>query len=156
MKTLLAALIVLCANACAPAFAAPPSQGSKVLVPPLITKGINKSSDQPMILRLPTQAGKVSKMVTTNLVAKGPSWIAKGDNYYSLCVPNRRMVACAPIVATSVMKGIEVGAVAGAKGEPLITFKLDPTGLTSGALQPDGGVVRADADANVAASRRNQ
>jgi hypothetical protein len=35
------------------------------------------------------------------------------------------MMACAPIVATGVMKGIEVGAVAGAKGEPLITFKLD-------------------------------
>lgn len=79
-----------------------------------------------MYVRLPTQAGKVSKMVTTNLVAKGPSWIAKGDKYYSLCVPNRSMVACAPIVATSVMKGIEVGALAGTKGEPLLTFKMDP------------------------------
>ena len=130
MKTLLPTLIVLCANWCAPAFATAPSQGSKVLVPPLITKGASKSGDQPMTMRLPTQAGKVSKMVTTNLVAKGPSWIAKGDKYYSLCVPNRRMVACAPIVATSVMKGIEVGAVAGTKGEALITFKMDSTGLT--------------------------
>jgi hypothetical protein len=48
MKTLLSTLIVLCANWCAPAFAAPPAQGSKVLVPPLITKGARKSGDQPM------------------------------------------------------------------------------------------------------------
>jgi hypothetical protein len=123
-------MIVLCANWCPPAFAVPPSQGSKVLVPPLMSKGASKSSNQPTIMRLPTQAGKVSKVVTTNLVEKGPSWIAKGDKYYSLCVPNRRMVACAPIVATSVMKGIEVGAVAGTRGEPLITFKMDAIGLT--------------------------
>lgn len=119
----LTALIVLCASA--PAFATPPSQGSTVLVPPLISKGAVKSN-RPMIVRLPTQAGKVSKMVATNLVAIGPSWIAKGDHYYSLCVPNRRMVACAPIVATSVMADIEVGAVADKDGTPLLTFKIAP------------------------------
>jgi hypothetical protein len=129
MKTLLPMLIVLCTNWCAPAFATAPSQGSKVLVPPLISKADTKTGPS-TIMRLPSQAGKVSKMVTTNLVAKGPSWIAKGDKYYSLCVPNRSMVACAPIVATSVMKGIEVGALAGTKGDALITFKMDPTGLT--------------------------
>jgi hypothetical protein len=128
MKTLIPLVLVLCASWCAPALAAAPSKGSKVFVPPLMSKAGTKLS-QPTIIRLPSQAGKVSKVVTTTLVAKGPSWIAKGDKYYSLCVPNRRMVACAPIVAASVMKGIEVGAVAGAKGEALITFKMDSVGL---------------------------
>lgn len=36
------------------------------------------------------------------------------------------MVACAPIVATSVMKDIEVGAHADAKGAPALTFKIAP------------------------------
>ena len=62
--------------------------------------------------------------MTTNLVSNSPGWIAKGDKYYSLCVPNRNMVACAPIVATSVMQDIEVGALAGPKGEPLLTFNI--------------------------------
>ena len=95
-----------------------------MLVPPLVTKGAIKSRRPMTKLRLPTQAGKVSKIVTTNLVSNSPGWIAKGDKYYSLCVPNRRMVACAPIVATSVMQDIEVGALAGPKGEPLLTFKI--------------------------------
>lgn len=129
MKILIPSLMALCASWCVPAFAVQASKGSKVVVPPLISK-VNGAKGEPMIIRLPTQAGKVSKIVTTNLVTKGPSWIAKGDKYYSLCVPNRRMVSCAPIVAASVMKGIEVGAVAGAKGEPLITFKMNSVGLT--------------------------
>lgn len=125
MKLILPALIAL-SICCAPASAATPSQGSKVVVPPLITKVASKIAAKPLTVRLPTQAGKVSKAIATNLVAKGPSLIARGDKYYSLCVPNRLMVSCAPIVATSVMKGIEVGAVAGTKGEPLLTFKVDP------------------------------
>ena len=95
-----------------------------MLVPPLISKGAIKSGRPMSVLRLPTQAGKVGKVVTTNLVSNSPSWIAKGDQYYSLCVPNRHMVACAPIVATSVMQDIEVGALAGPKGAPLLTFKI--------------------------------
>ncbi len=77
-------------------------------------------------MRLPVQAGKVSTMITTNLVSKSESWIAKGDKYYSLCMPNRRMVACAPIVATATMQDIEVGAYAGDKGAPIITFRIKP------------------------------
>jgi hypothetical protein len=126
MKIILPALVALSAW-CAPASAATPSQGSKVVIPPLISKVASKIPSQPMTVRLPTQAGKVSKMVTTNLLAKGVSAIAIGDKYYSLCTPSRNMMACAPIVATEVMKGIEVGAMAGAKGEPLITFKMDPS-----------------------------
>jgi hypothetical protein len=79
-----------------------------------------------MIVRLPPQAGKVSKVVTTNLVAKTPSWIAKGDKYFSLCVPSRRMVACSPIMPAGAMKDIEVGARVGIKGEPILTFKIAP------------------------------
>ncbi|WP_426212006.1 hypothetical protein [Massilia sp. TWP1-3-3] len=77
-------------------------------------------------MRLPVQAGKVSKMVTTNLVSNSESWIAKGDKYYSLCMPNRHRVACAPIVAASIMQGIDVGAFAGTNGAPSITFHVDP------------------------------
>ena len=112
------------AGCCALAFASPPSRGSTVLVPPLIADGAVKHKRIAGTLRLPSQAGKVSKMVRTNLVSKGPSWIAKGDKYYSLCTPNRRMVACAPIVATSVMQDIEVDARKGPNGEPLLTFTV--------------------------------
>ena len=65
-------------------------------------------------------------MVATSLVAKSPSWIAKDDKYDSLCFPNRRMVACSPTVPTTAMKGIEVGARAGAKGEPMLMLKIAP------------------------------
>jgi hypothetical protein len=125
MKILIPALIAL-ASWCAPASAATPSQGSKVAIPPLITKVTSKIASKPLTAILPTQAGKVSKMVTTSLT-KSPSAIAIGDKYISLCAPRRNMMACSPIVATGVMKGIEVGAMAGAKGEPLITFKIDPS-----------------------------
>ena len=112
------------AGCCALAFASPPSRGSTVLVPPLIADGAVKHKRIAGTLRLPSQAGKVSKMVRTNLVSKGPSWIAKGDKYYSLCTPNRRMVACAPIVATSVMQDIEVDARKVPNREPLLTFTV--------------------------------
>jgi hypothetical protein len=125
MKILIPALIAL-ASWCAPASAATPSQGSKVIIPPLVTKVTSKIASKPLTAILPTQAGKVSKMISTNLT-KGPSALAMGDKYISLCTPRRSQMACTPIVATEVMKGIEVGAMAGTKGEPLITFKMDPS-----------------------------
>jgi hypothetical protein len=88
MKILLPTLIALSAW-CAPAFAAAPSQGSKVVIPPLITQVASKASTGLLTVRLPTQAGKVSKMIATNLLTKGPSAIAIGDKYISLCAPNR-------------------------------------------------------------------
>ncbi|MES2757828.1 MAG: hypothetical protein V4693_10680 [Pseudomonadota bacterium] len=65
-------------------------------------------------------------MIPTKLIAKSPSWIAKGNNYYSLCVPNRQKVACAPIVPAAAMKDIEIGVRNGPKGEPGLTFKIAP------------------------------
>ncbi len=122
-----AALLVLGASWSAPTSAASPIRGSTVLVPPLFSKAPFVSArTRTVVIRLPVQAGKVSKMVTTNLVSKSESWIAKGDKYYSLCMPNRRKVACAPIVATSIMQDIEIGAHAGDKGVPMITFHINP------------------------------
>lgn len=106
--------------------AAQPPQGSTVLVPPLISVGGAGQAESMKVLRLPVQAGKVSKMVATNLLANSRSWIAKGHKYYSLCMPDGGKVACAPIVATSTMKDIEVGAYAGMNGEPKLTFRIAP------------------------------
>jgi hypothetical protein len=103
-----------------------PLQGTTVLVPPLISKDYVGPARPMRVLRLPIQAGKVSKMVATNLLPRSPSWIAKGHKYYSLCMPNLGKVACAPIVATATMKDIEVGAYAGDNGEPKLTFRIDP------------------------------
>ncbi len=148
MKIFLAAAVAL--SVLLPAFAEPPKaqrradddveepapvkppQGTTVLVPPLLTGSFEGTAQPPRLIRLPVEAGRVSKMVTTNLVAELPSWIAKGDKYYSLCMPNRGKVACAPIAATATMKGIEVGAYAEADGTPKITFKIEP-GATQGA-----------------------
>jgi hypothetical protein len=77
-------------------------------------------------LLLPIQAAKVSRMATTNLLANGTSWIAKGNKYYSLCRPDAGKVACAPIVATTTMKDIEIGAYADEKNEPKLLFRIDP------------------------------
>jgi hypothetical protein len=116
-------IAILCASFCLPASATmPKTQAVGLTAPPPASKVSAKS--KPVALRLPSQAGKVSKVVATSLVAKSPSWIAKGDKYYSLCVPNRRLVSCAPIVPARAMKDIEVGAEVGAKGEPILTFKI--------------------------------
>jgi hypothetical protein len=95
-------------------------QVSKSAVPLLVV-----ASKAPTPLRLPTQAGKISKIITTSLAAKGPGLLAKGDKYWSYCAPNRNAVTCAPVVAISVMRGVEVGAMTGT-GVPIITFKIDP------------------------------
>lgn len=125
--TSLTVLLVLSMSWFAPACAARPSKGSLVLAPPLITQGSTSSANSTKVatrMRLPSQAGKVSRMVATNLVSNSPTWIAKGDKYYSLCAPRNGMVACAPIVAASVMQDIEVGAHAGPNGGPRLTFKV--------------------------------
>ncbi len=98
---------------------------------PLVTVLVKKTvvapaPARPRMLRLPSQAGKVSQVIPTTLVAKSPSWIAKGHQYYSLCSPSRHLVACAPIAPTALMKDIEVGARRGPKGEPILTFKITP------------------------------
>ena len=102
-------------------------KGSAVLVAPLITSDAQATPKPINIIRLPVQAGKANLVTTTNLVKGSASWLVKGDKYYSLCIPNRRMVACAPIVATSIMQDIDVSAYAGPKGEPRVTFRIEPT-----------------------------
>ncbi|WP_426173522.1 hypothetical protein [Massilia sp. TWR1-2-2] len=124
MKTSRSTLIMaaLCASLCTPARAAPPTKSVTLTAPPapvainskpapIVTTPAKKSMPAAArVLRLPSQAGKVSQVIPTSLVAKSPSWIAKGDKYYSLCSPSRHMVACAPIAPVALMKDIEVGA----------------------------------------------
>jgi hypothetical protein len=109
-----------------PVAPARPFRGSTVLVPPLISLAATRAIGTTKVLRLPVQAGKVSKMVTTNLLANSISWIAKGNRYYSLCKPEGRHVRCAPIVATSTMKDIEINAYADDHGAPRLSFGIVP------------------------------
>jgi hypothetical protein len=103
-----------------------PFRGSAVQVPALISMNDAGPAEPAKVLLLPVQAAKVSRMVTTNLLANSQSWIAKGNKYYSLCRPDAGKVACAPIVATATMKDIEVGAYADEKNEPKLLFRIDP------------------------------
>ncbi len=105
---------------------AKPLRGSTVLVPPLIEENYAGPARPLRVVRLPIHAGKVSKMVATGLVANSRSWIARGDKYYSLCVPNRGKVACAPIVATPTMKDIDVSAYVDPNGVAKVTFQVNP------------------------------
>ncbi len=131
-------MAALCVSLCSSALAAPPTKSVTLTAPPapvvikskpapVVATPVKKSLPAPArVLRLPSQAGKVSQVIPTTLVAKSPSWIAKGDKHYSLCSPSRQMVACAPIAPVSLMKDIEVGARRGPKGEPVLTFKITP------------------------------
>jgi hypothetical protein len=128
-------IAALCASLWSPAFAhpttttvkAPAPIVSKIKPPPVVAPPVSKIKPAPApMLRLPSQAGKVSKLVPTTLVAKSPSWIVKGHKYYSLCSPSNKMVACAPIMPISLMKDIDVGARVGPKGEPILTFGIKP------------------------------
>ena len=105
--------------------AATKPRGTTVLVPPVISVDSTAPAQPQRIFRLPAEAGNVSKVIPTSLLANRKSWIAKGHKYYSLCAPEGRLVACAPLVATSTMKDIEVGAYDD-KGEPKITFRIAP------------------------------
>jgi hypothetical protein len=103
---------------------AAPRRGSTVMVPPLIADTDTGPLPPMRVLRLPVQAGKVSNMVATNIVENSKAWIAEGDKYYSLCVPDGVKVACAPIVARATMQDIEVGAYADANGVAKVTFRI--------------------------------
>ncbi len=127
----------LCAALCSSARAASPTKSVTLTAPPApvvkskpapgVATPVKQTLPAPArVLRLPSQAGKVSQVIPTTLVAKSPSWIAKGHKYYSLCSPSRHLVACAPIAPTALMKDIEVGARRGPKGEPILTFKITP------------------------------
>ncbi len=71
-----------------------PFQGSTVIIPALVTKNPTATIQQPKVLRLPPQAGKVKYIVTTNLLAKGTSWVAFGHQYISFetCIVLRKFV----------------------------------------------------------------
>ena len=144
MRRILAAVVAL--SFLMPAFAAQPKQqlrpgeeigepgepvpvnppGSAVLVPPLIVAGDTSPAAPMKVLRLPVEAGRVTKMVATNLVENSKSWIAKGHKYYSLCMPNGSKISCTPIVSTATMKDIDVGAYADENGSPKLSFTIDP------------------------------
>jgi hypothetical protein len=105
-----------------------PFQGSTVFVPPLLTKA--SPAELPpstRVLRLPPQAGLVRTIVTTNMLAKGPSWIAFGDKYISLCAPNRLKVACSPVTATATMRDINIRAYVGDHNAAVIAYDFHPS-----------------------------
>ena len=123
----------LCVALLGTATAAPMSTvpaGSKNLIRPPAVAAMNSSraATQPLVVRHPTQAGKVSQTVSGNFVPSAArSWIAKGDKRYSLCATTKTgTVACSPLVAASVMTDLEVGVIAGKDGRPFVTFKTAP------------------------------
>ena len=108
---------LLCAAFLGTAIAAPASAketGSKNLIaPPTQTAGDAGRIPAPsVVVRHPTQAGKVSKTMPGNFVpGAAHSWIAKGDRHYSLCATTSDgKVACSPLIPAAHMADLEVGA----------------------------------------------
>ena len=102
--------------------------GSKNMVIPPSSGDSGATPLAPRVIRHPTQAGKVSATVSGNFVpSAGLSWIAKGDTRYSLCATTKaNTVACSPLVAASVIQGLEVGTIIGRDGLTSITFTPEP------------------------------
>jgi hypothetical protein len=117
------ATIVFAATSCQALAASFP--GSTVMVPPLLTP--TGALAYPVWMRLPARAGIVSRAVATMLPGgKSQAIIARGDTYVSLCIPRKSKLACAPIVATVLMKDIDVGAYIDKDGVSLLNFLVDP------------------------------
>lgn len=134
------AVALICALDASPALSATPvSQGSKVAVPPPSIVQLDNNAKRsralakpvaPLaVLRLPTQAGKVSAVIAGKFVANAAnSWIAKGDKRFSLCTPTQTLkVRCAPVVATRTMTDITVTGGNAPDGTPLVMFMPSQT-----------------------------
>lgn len=110
--------------------AAAQTSGSRNLIapPPAFASDTSRASAQAVVVRHPSQAGKVSQTISGNFVpSAGHSWIAKGDKRYSLCATTKdQRVSCAPLIATSVMDDLEIGALAAKGGVTMVTFKIAP------------------------------
>ena len=124
---------LLCAAFLGTAIAAPASAketGSKNLIaPPTQTAGDASRIPAPsVVVRHPTQAGKVSKTMPGNFVpGAAHSWIAKGDRHYSLCATTSDgKVACSPLIPAAHMADLEVGAETIHGGATLLTFDIAP------------------------------
>ncbi len=135
MRRCLAAFVTLSFIAAANVSAADiPFPGSTVFIPPLLNE--NSPAEIPpstRVMRLPPQAGLVRNVITTNLLKKGPSWIAFGDKYISLCAPNRLRVACSPVAATATMRDIHIRAYAGGNNEAYVAYDVRPKTTRSAA-----------------------
>jgi hypothetical protein len=130
------------------ALAAPmPAQpaGSKNLIAPPVaeTSKTSRAAAKPLVVRHPTQAGKVSQTMSGNFVPSAAhSWIAKGDKDYSLCATTKdARVRCSPLVPAPLVADVEVAVSTGKSGRPMLTFTPDPkTKRTSKAVARSAGL----------------
>jgi hypothetical protein len=110
--------------------AAAQQTGSRNLIapPPSFASDAGRAAMQAVVVRHPTQAGKVSQTISGNFVpSAGHGWIAKGDKRYSLCATTKdQRVACAPLIATAVMADLEIGSLPAKGGITMVTFKIAP------------------------------
>lgn len=121
-----AAAVTLAAVSCHALATTPPFPGSTVYLTPLAT--INNPDPAPTerVLRLPPEAGIVTRVITTNLLESGPSWIVKGDKNWSLCAPRRTQIACSPIALVSTMQDIHIRAYAGVDNVATVAYDVMP------------------------------
>ena len=110
-----------------PALASPPPfPGTTVYIPPLATLENPDPAPSERVMRLPSVAGKVTRVITTNLLKASPSWLVQGDKYWSLCAPRRTQIACSPITAVSTMQDIHIRAYAGDNNAPTVAYDVMP------------------------------
>jgi hypothetical protein len=124
---------LLCAAFLGTALAAPASAGGtgsrNLIAPPNQSASeVGRPAAPSVVVRHPTQAGKVSKTMSGNFVpGAAHSWLARGDRHYSLCATTADdKVACSPLAPAAQMAGLEVGAETNNGGATLLTFEIAP------------------------------
>ncbi len=115
-------------TAAAPAAAQQTGSRNLIAPPPVSAGDTGRAAVEAVVVRHPSQAGRVSHTISGNFVpSAGHSWIAKGDKRYSLCATTRdQRVACAPLIATAVMADLEIGALPAKGGITMVTFRIAP------------------------------
>jgi hypothetical protein len=122
-----AAAATLAAASCHALATTLPFPGSTVYMRPLATIDNPDPAPTQRVLRLPPAAGIVTTTITTNLLETGPSWIVKGDKWWSLCAPRRTQIACSPITPVSNMRNIHIRAYAGVDNAPTVAYDVLPS-----------------------------
>lgn len=129
LKHILATAIAttLAAASCLAFATTVPFPGSTVYLSPLATIDNPDPAPTNRVIRLPPEAGIVTRVITTNLLDVGPSWIVKGDKFWSLCAPRQTQIACSPIAPVPTMEGIHIRAYVGADNYPTVAYDVLPT-----------------------------
>jgi hypothetical protein len=121
-----AAAATLAAASCQAFAQSVPFPGTTVFLSPLATIDNPDPPPTERVIRLPPEAGVVTRTITTNFLDMGPSWLVQGDKVWSICAPRRTQVACSPIAQVSTMRDIHIRAYAGVNNLPTIAYDVMP------------------------------